>query len=596
MHRRLSQVLLLVLALTPIAAQAAPRDAAAKKKIDEAINTHYLTTDFEKAESVLLGTLSACEDRCSGPVRAQAWMYIGIVRGSGKADQAGALEAFQAAVAEDPNVQLDEALATPETIATFKKAKAKAGAGAPAAPATPATPVTPAAPAAPMAPAGPAMAGTMLCLPTVREVQTRRPVPLSCETPQPAVKGVIYYKEFGGDAWREVVMEKRGTSLQGMIPCEATSLAGKLQVYVEARDAAGNVVDVSGSQLTPIEFTVLGATNQPPPAYPGQEPPERCAEATDCPPDFPGCSTGKGDKAWGDSCASNDECQTGLCVSGSCDYCGSTADCSGGATCDDGMCKGGSTGAKGEVGPYKKLWLGLHGGFDVAVVSGNNVCMDPNWSCFYQIPPPNPAVANSENVWYPYATYPNGAGNVRGGATFATIRALLSFDYALAPKMLLGTRLGMAFNGGPAGNAKFFPLHAEGRFTYSFVSLDKKGFRPYVHLGGGLGQVDGKVPIDIYDCTWNNEVEQGYPLLNDPGYVACANGMQPTETDPVPTRVAMLKVDAYKRMGQLFVGPGFGVVYAIKPNLGVALNVDAKILLPTTGFAVSPSLGFVYGL
>jgi hypothetical protein len=55
--------------------------------------------------------------------------------------------------------------------------------------------------------------------------------------------------------------------------------------------------------------------------------------------------------------------------------------------------------------------------------------------------------------------------------------------------------------------------------------------------------------------------------------------MQPTEADPTPTRVTLLKVDAYKRMGQIFVGPGLGVVYAIKPNMGVQLNVDAKILL-----------------
>ena len=73
----------------PAAAQFT-RDAAANRKIDEAINTHYLATDFDKAEGVLAGTVKACEDKCSPQTLARAWMYIGIVRGSGKSNIAGA--------------------------------------------------------------------------------------------------------------------------------------------------------------------------------------------------------------------------------------------------------------------------------------------------------------------------------------------------------------------------------------------------------------------------------------------------------------------------------------------------------------------------
>src|SRR5262245_31173933 len=97
------------------------RDAAANKKIDEAINQHYVATDFEKAEGVLLGTINACADKCSPQVYGKAWMYVGIVRGSGRNNQAGAKEAFQKAVAADPNVKLDMVLATPETQATFNE-------------------------------------------------------------------------------------------------------------------------------------------------------------------------------------------------------------------------------------------------------------------------------------------------------------------------------------------------------------------------------------------------------------------------------------------------------------------------------------------
>src|SRR6185295_14288488 len=98
---------------------AAPRDAAANQKIDEAINTHYLATEFDKAEALLKGVLEACEDRCSPNVKARAWMYVGIVRGSGRQDIAGAQDAFQQGLALDPTVKLDDALATPAVRSAF---------------------------------------------------------------------------------------------------------------------------------------------------------------------------------------------------------------------------------------------------------------------------------------------------------------------------------------------------------------------------------------------------------------------------------------------------------------------------------------------
>src|SRR5688572_3085411 len=80
-------------------ASAAPRDKAALKKIDEALTTHYLNMDFDAAEGVLIGTIRACEDKCSGAVVAKAWMYVGIVKGAGRNDLAAALDAFKKAIA-----------------------------------------------------------------------------------------------------------------------------------------------------------------------------------------------------------------------------------------------------------------------------------------------------------------------------------------------------------------------------------------------------------------------------------------------------------------------------------------------------------------
>ncbi len=601
-YRRIATALFLVVLGLISVAEAAPRDAAAKKKIDEAINTHYLQTSFDKAESVLLGVIQACEDKCSPSVKAQAWMYVGIVRGSGRGDAAGATDAFLQAVMLDPGVQLDDALATPETQEAFATAKGQGG----NAPAPTPTPGADAAPA-PAAPAMPA-AGTMQCTPTIREVQTRRAVPVSCESAQPtAASGALFYMEFGGETWHEVPMDKKGTSLQGTVPCEATALAGTLRVYVEARDASGNIVDMHGTRAQPLEFTVLGATSQPPPAFPGMEAPPRCEEHADCPPDFPGCQGKAGVKEWGDSCGSNDECQTNYCSSGSCEFCQTDADCPGKGSCDDGYCSGGSGGGGGKSpsGRAKKIWVGAHFAADLPIIGGEDVCSlesqtDGGWNCFYATPPQGSA---GDSVQYPYNPYPGAGGKVNTGMALATMRALLSFDYALLDQLTLGARAGLAFNGGPkaAGGAGFLPVHAEGRVSYWFAPLNRTGFRPYVHLGGGLGQVDAKVRVKIADCNAGL-----YNTTNS--YAECRAQATGGQVDPADLRLdpyapdgninqpVQMELDAYRRMGTMFIAPGGGVVYAFSPNAGLQLNVDAKILFPTTGLAISPSLGFVLGL
>ncbi len=84
----------ILLAVFSFSAVAAPKDGAALKKIDEAINVHYLATEFDKAEAMLLGVVKACGKDCSPAVVAKAYMYVGLVRGCGKQNMAGAKEAF----------------------------------------------------------------------------------------------------------------------------------------------------------------------------------------------------------------------------------------------------------------------------------------------------------------------------------------------------------------------------------------------------------------------------------------------------------------------------------------------------------------------
>ncbi len=104
-------------------AQDYPRDRAAQRMIDRALDEHYLQTDFDEAERILVGTVNACEDKCSPRTLARAWMYTGIVRGTGKNDAPGALEAFRNALASDREIELDVDLAQESTREAFASAQ-----------------------------------------------------------------------------------------------------------------------------------------------------------------------------------------------------------------------------------------------------------------------------------------------------------------------------------------------------------------------------------------------------------------------------------------------------------------------------------------
>jgi hypothetical protein len=593
-HRRLTISLLLGVLLAlfspPALAQQYPRDAAASRKIDEAVNQQYLATNFEKAEGVLLGTIKACEDKCSPATLAKAWMYVGIVRGSGKGDLKGAQEAFAQAIAINPEVALDAALATPETQKAFQDAGGSGAAQPPGG--------AGAGGKKPPVPAGDE-AGEMECTPDVREVQTHRPIPVSCLTEDEATKAEIKYKEFGGDRWQTVKMRKTADGFQGEIPCTATATAGTLRVYVTAKDAAGDTIDNWGNKGQPVELQIVPETSADPPSYPDRDPPARCAAKEICPPDFPGCgATGakRGTKGWGATCEGTIECEAGLvCANGACEQapsCDSDADCSAGK-CVGGYCDPTAGEGGGAVGPYKKNWIGLHVAQDFALVGGDDVCSPESQA--------NNGFACFQDDGFQYIGFPQPgtANRIQSGMALATTRFLLSYDRVLLPNITIGARAGYAIGGGPApeGGAAFLPIHAELRGAYWFGSnpFGSKGLRPYVHAGGGMAQVDAKLEVTLLDCSsvanaaggFDEDIHLDDP--NDPRMDPCLNA----ETGD---GFLQRRLDAYKKLGQGFATIGGGAVYAFAENMGVQLNLNLMVMLPSSGFVLEPSLGFVYGL
>jgi hypothetical protein len=586
------------------------RDAAANKKIDEAINQHYVATDFEKAEGVLLGTINACADKCSPAVFGKAWMYVGIVRGSGRNNQSGAKEAFQKAVAADPDVKLDMVLATPETQATFNDVAGGGGGAAAVAPAVVPGAETPAAPSGPIE-------GGLACTPEPTSVETRRAIPVECKSDEEVTSMELRYKSFGSDKWATVAMTKKGDAFRGEVPCTATGTVGPLKLYVRAKDAQGEEVDTWGKKNAPVEFQMVETGAGEPPSYPDADAPQRCQAAEECPPDFPGCGAAgagatRGNKDWGEQCDNSTECKSGLlCQEGTCQTapsCETNADCETG-TCINGTCDI-PRDQMGPVTPYKKNWLGIHIAQDFAIVGGSNVCdanlgqASDNYACFYE-------GTTDQPFWHTPFPYKDG---ITTGSALATTRILLSYDRAFSPRLTLGGRLGYAFRGGPPagqtpappndqvenlnqipdnaqgeGGTPFLPIHAEIRGTFWILPLNQKPFRAYVTLGGGMAQVDAKVSVPERDCadTFANDWDP-----NDGSFEECRTGDSSFNWEALDET----NIDAWKKMGQGFVTGAVGGVFAFKDNMGIQLNVNVMYMLPASGIVFEPSLGFVYGL
>jgi hypothetical protein len=105
-----------------------------------------------------------------------------------------------------------------------------------------------------------------------------------------------------------------------------------------------------------------------------------------------------------------------------------------------------------------------------------------------------------------------------------------------------------------------------GKYWFGRDLFTRRGFRPFVNLGGGLGQVDAKLAVTIYDPTIPNKAQQTPQL------------------------------DAYRKLGQGFISAGGGFMYAFAPNHGLVVNLNFMFMLPATGFVLEPSVGYQLSL
>jgi hypothetical protein len=422
------------------------------------------------------------------------------------------------------------------------------------------------------------------CLPAISEVETRRPIPFSCSVTKDDVENVeLRYKAPGRKKWTKLRLRKAGKDWTGEIPCMALTKRGALKLSIVGLDSDDKTV----ARIGGVEIRVVDASNEPAPAYPGREPPMRCYDANECPPELKGSPACPGTKAaaglhtWGSACAKSSECQQGLaCISGSCDKpakCESTADC-GTGECVEGSCTyPDPEEIASRLGPPKYNWIGLHFGADFLVLgNANGVCGTEaggkDYTCF------NGSEANPGTTLNPFATGPGGnlgTGVVPSGPALSTMRFMASFERWFG-RLGAGARVGFAFGGAPKD---FNPVHLEARVMYSMRTdqLNKR-FRPYIGIAGGMAQVDSHAKVVVIDCK----------TAANPAACMAAK----TRTSADLGGASQTKLDAYKSGGGAFFGPTLGFLYALSNDSGLALNLN--VMFPDIAF--EPSLGYVFGL
>ena len=77
------------------------------------------TKDVDATDGKLLEAIALCGNDCSPKVLAQAWMYIGLVKGGGANDWDTAREAFSVALGFDEKLVLDPRFFSPTAQALF---------------------------------------------------------------------------------------------------------------------------------------------------------------------------------------------------------------------------------------------------------------------------------------------------------------------------------------------------------------------------------------------------------------------------------------------------------------------------------------------
>jgi len=393
-----------------------------------------------------------------------------------------------------------------------------------------------------------------------------------------AVKVVARYKPYGTSEWKTLELRRLGNGYGAEVPCrDVGSTTGDFIYFVQATDAAGDVVSMSGSRAAPNKVPIKNTLAGEPPHLPGVQPPAKCSDSADCPPGLPGCPTsGKAPtkKGWGVSCEQDTECNEGLfCNNGVCEngtkgeqaeptssgkMCDQSGECEPGETCTrDHVCERASTEKP------KRVWLSLNLGQDVSLVSSQpDVCGTPE-----KLPASQFTCIDQDGYGYQGVPQPGGSGNgnaISGGLSLATTRISGGFDFLVADNVTIGTRLGYVLGVGPGRALSHFHGEVRAAFWFGHQPFARERIRPYLLVAGGMAEVHDKLDVPIIETQ-------------------VARAQYDTQT-----------LTVWRRTGGAFAGGGGGVMIPMGAGHGVSAELKIQALFPNIGIAIAPSL--VYAL
>ena len=257
----------------------------------------YNNLDIETSRKALEDAARGAErGNIHGPALARTYSNLGVVVVGGLGDSAAGIDAFMRALKEDPNVEPDPVVATPEVMTAFNTAKRNLARGA--APKPGAAPVE----------SGP-VEGNLSHTPAEEQLsQTAVPVFVGKGSVE-AAKIKIFYRSLGMPKPKSAEMQKTDHGWTYMIPCTDV-FEPTVEYFIIALDDDGDQVGNAGTPERPVSVAVVGTRTQEAPSLPGQEAPQQCNTSEECPPGMPGCASGRGQL--GDTCSRSSDCNSGL--------------------------------------------------------------------------------------------------------------------------------------------------------------------------------------------------------------------------------------------------------------------------------------------
>jgi hypothetical protein len=283
-------------------AQSNPRQLADANK---SAMEQYNGLDIEGAKAGLeKAAKNAEKNGIRGPALARTYSNLAVVLIGGNGDQKGAVAAFARALAEDPKVEPDPIIATPEVMQAFNAARKVVP---PPAEDTEeeAAPIQ-----KPSKTAAPPEGNLDHTAAPEQLSQTAVPVFVAKSDSLEIAKIKIAYRSTGMSKPRQATLSETDDGYTYLIPCTDV-FEPAVEYFLVAVDGDGKTVGNFGSAAAPVSVPVVSVRSEPAPSLPGEAPPSQCSTDEECPPGMPGCAS-RGGAGLGETCSTDSDCGSGM--------------------------------------------------------------------------------------------------------------------------------------------------------------------------------------------------------------------------------------------------------------------------------------------